>query len=69
MCALAQQQALASTSCLLNKQTAAGIVQRTLATVRTQCKATCDEAILPDVDRNLFGGRIFPNPYIFGTHG
>ena len=39
---------------LIDKQTAAGIIQHMLATVRTEWKATCDEASLSDVDRNLF---------------
>lgn len=50
---------------LLDKQTAAGIIQHMLATVRTEWEATCDEASLSDVDRNLFWERIFLNPYIF----
>lgn len=55
---------------LLDKQTAAGIVQHMLATVITEWKATCDEASLSDVDRNLFWERIFLNPYIFeGNEG
>ena len=55
---------------LLDKQTAAGIIQHMLATVRTEWKATCDEASLSDVDRNLFWERIFLNPYIFeGSEG
>ncbi len=55
---------------LLNKQTAAGIIQHMLATVRTEWEATCDEASLSDVDRNLFWERIFLNPYIFeGNEG
>ena len=55
---------------LIDKQTAAGIIQHMLATVRTEWKATCDEASLSDVDRNLFWERIFLNPYIFeGSEG
>jgi serine/threonine-protein kinase HipA len=55
---------------LLDKQTAAGIIQHMLATVRTAWEATCDEASLSEVDRNLFWERIFLNPYIFeGTEG
>lgn len=50
---------------LLDKQTAAGIIHHMLATVRTEWEATCDEASLSDVDRNLFWERIFLNPYIF----
>ena len=50
---------------LLDKQTAAGMIQHMLATVRTEWEATCDEASLSDVDRNLFWERIFLNPYIF----
>lgn len=55
---------------LLDKQTAAGIIQHMLATVRTEWEATCDEASLAEVDRNLFWERIFLNPYIFeGSEG
>ena len=55
---------------LLDKQTAAGIIQHMLATVHTEWEATCDEASLSDVDRNLFWERIFLNPYIFeGNEG
>lgn len=55
---------------LLDKQTAAGVIQHMLATVRTEWEATCDEASLSEVDRNLFWERIFLNPYIFeGTEG
>ena len=55
---------------LLDKKTAAGIVQHMLAIVRKQWKATCDDASLSDVDRNLFWERIFLNPYIFeGNEG
>jgi serine/threonine-protein kinase HipA len=55
---------------LIDKQTAAGIIQDMLATVRTEWEATCDEASLSDVDQNLFWERIFLNPYIFeGNEG
>lgn len=55
---------------LLDKQTAAGIIQHILATVRTEWEATCDEASLSEVDRNLFWERILLNPYIFeGSEG
>ncbi len=50
---------------LLDKQTAVGIAQEVLATVRTEWDATCNEAGLSVVDRNLFWDRIFLNPYIF----
>lgn len=50
---------------LLDKQTAAGIIQDMLATVRSEWKVTCDEASLSDIDQNLFWERIFPNPYIY----
>jgi len=55
----------AAPSFLLDKQTAAGIIQDMLATVRTEWETTCDEASLSEVDRNLFWERIFLNPYIF----
>ena len=55
---------------LLDKQTAAGIIQDMLATMRTEWETTCDEASLSEVDRNLFWKRIFLNPYIFeGSEG
>ncbi|WP_349358388.1 HipA domain-containing protein [Stappia sp.] len=55
---------------LLDKQTAAGIIQDMMSTVRTEWEATCNEASLSDVDRNLFWERIFLNPYIFeGSEG
>ena len=55
---------------LLDKKTAVGIIQDTLATVRTEWETTCNEARLSDVDRNLFWERIFLNPYIFeGNEG
>jgi serine/threonine-protein kinase HipA len=50
---------------LLDKQTAAGVIQDMLAILRTEWEATCNEACLSDVDRNLFWERIFLNPYIF----
>ena len=50
---------------LLDKQTAAGIIQQIHATMRTEWDAICNEARLSEVDRNLFWGRIFLNPYIF----
>lgn len=50
---------------LLDKQTAAGIIQQIQATMRTEWEAICNEARLSEVDRNLFWGRIFLNPYIF----
>ena len=60
----------AASNFLLDKKTAAGIIQHMLATVRKQWKATCDDASLSDVDRNLFWERIFLNPYIFeGNEG
>ena len=33
--------------------------------MRTEWEATCDEASLSDVDRNLFWERMFLNPYVF----
>lgn len=55
---------------LLDMQTAAEMIQHMLATVRTEWEATCDEASLSEVDRNLFWERIFLNPYIFeGSEG
>ncbi|XDZ66689.1 type II toxin-antitoxin system HipA family toxin [Alphaproteobacteria bacterium LSUCC0684] len=60
----------ASPNFLLDKQTAAEIIQDMLATVRTEWEATCNEASLSDVDRNLLWERIFLNPYIFeGSEG
>jgi len=55
---------------LLDKQTAAKIIQDMMAIVRTEWEASCDEASLSDVDRNLFWERIFLNPFIFeGSKG
>jgi len=55
---------------LLDRQTAAGIIEDMLATVRTEWEATCNEASLPNVDRNLLWERIFLNPSIFeGSEG
>lgn len=55
---------------LLDKQTAAGIIQHMLATVRKEWEATCDEASLSEVDSNLLWERMFLNPYIFeGSEG
>lgn len=50
---------------LLGKQAATTIVQNMLATVRTEWQATCDEASLSAVERNLLWERAFLNPYIF----
>lgn len=50
---------------LLEKQTAAQMIRDMLAIVRTEWEATCDEASLSRVDRNLFWQRMFLNPYIF----
>ncbi|NBT40741.1 MAG: type II toxin-antitoxin system HipA family toxin [Alphaproteobacteria bacterium] len=47
---------------LLDKQTAAGIIQEILATMRTEWEAICNEARLSEVDRNLFWGRISSTP-------
>lgn len=55
---------------LLDKQSATEIIHHMLATVRMEWEATCDEASLSEVDRNLFWERIFMNPYIFeGSEG
>ena len=55
---------------LLDQQTAAGIIQDMLATVRTEREETCNEAGLSVVNRNLFWKRIFLNPFIFeGNEG
>jgi len=55
---------------LLDKQTAAKIIQDMMAIVRTEWEASCEEASLSDVDRNLFWERIFLNPFIFeGSKG
>jgi len=50
---------------LLDKQNATEIIQSMLAAVRSEWEATCDEAGLPEVDRNLSWGRLFLNPFIF----
>jgi len=61
---------VAAPNFLLDKQTAAEIIQDMLEIVRTEWEASCEEASLSDVDRNLFWERIFLNPYIFeGSKG
>ena len=55
----------AAASFLIDRQTAARIIQDMLATVRTEWEATCDEASLSQVERTLFRQRIVLNPYIF----
>lgn len=50
---------------LLDKHTATEMIQHMLATLRREWQTTCDEANLSTVDRNLFWGRIFLNPFIF----
>jgi len=50
---------------LLDKQTAASMIQDMLASVRTEWEATCAEASLSDVDQNILWQRIFLNPSIF----
>ena len=49
----------------LNKQDAAQIVQAMQATIRAEWDATCNEAGLSEVDRNLFWGRMFFSPFVF----
>jgi len=36
-----------------------------IITIRTEWDAICKEAALAEVERNLFGQRIFLNPFIF----
>lgn len=48
---------------LLCEAEAREIINRQLDTLRTQWRAVCDEAGLTEIDRNLFWGRQFLNPF------
>ncbi len=50
---------------LLDKQAAAGIIQHMVATVRREWGAICHDARLSSLERNLFWGQMFFNPFIF----
>ncbi len=50
---------------LLTEQEAIGIILHCLHIVRSQWDSVCDEVELSQVDRNLFWGRMFLNPFIF----
>lgn len=50
---------------LLNKRDAVDVITQTIGSVRANWKNVCDEAELSEVDRQLFGRRMFFNPFIF----
>ena len=49
----------------LGEKTAKDIIARQISTIRDGWDDVCDEAALSEVERNLFGQRIFLNDYIF----
>jgi len=49
----------------LKRDSARDIVERQLGSIRSQWRATCDEAALSETDRRLFWGRQFLNPFAF----
>ncbi|WP_218278915.1 type II toxin-antitoxin system HipA family toxin [Pseudomonas sp. MYb185] len=50
---------------LLSKPEAIEIIQHHIETVRAGWDSVCDEVGLNEVDRKLFWGRMFLNPFIF----
>ncbi|WP_263063233.1 type II toxin-antitoxin system HipA family toxin [Dickeya dadantii] len=50
---------------LLTETEAVKIIRHHIETVRAQWTRVCDEVALSDVERKLFWGRMFLNPYIF----
>lgn len=50
---------------LLSEREATELISHYLETVRMNWKAICDEVELSEVDRKLFWGRMFLNPFIF----
>jgi len=50
---------------LLTETEAVEIIRHHIETVRAQWTRVCDEVALSDVERKLFWGRMFLNPYIF----
>ncbi|EHD19588.1 MULTISPECIES: type II toxin-antitoxin system HipA family toxin [Brenneria] len=49
----------------LNESEAIAIITHHIETVRERWTSICDEAALSEVDRKLFWGRMFLNPFIF----
>ncbi len=49
----------------LGEQAAKSIIRRQIGTIRDAWDDLCEEAALTEVERNLFGRRIFLNDYIF----
>ncbi|MCY4393586.1 MAG: HipA domain-containing protein, partial [Rhodospirillaceae bacterium] len=49
----------------LSEKAAKDIIARQIGTIREAWDGICEEAALTEVDRNLFGQRIFLNAYIF----
>lgn len=50
---------------LLNDKDAVTLIEHQIESIKTNWRQVCDEAELPAVDRNLFWGRQFLNPYAF----
>ena len=55
----------AAPSFQLNEKAAKDIIDRQIGTIRDAWHDICEEAALTEVERNLFGRRIFLNDYIF----
>lgn len=55
----------AASAFLLNKQEAIHIVNHQVQVIEHEWQATCDEAVLSEVDRALFWRRQFLNPFAF----
>lgn len=55
----------AASKFLLSKPEAVEIIQHHIETVRARWDSVCDEVGLSEVDRKLFWGRMFLNPFIF----
>ena len=52
-------------SFLLSENAAKDIIDRQIGTIRDAWDEVCDEAALTEVERNLFGQRIFLNDHAF----
>ena len=59
----------AAPSFQLNEKAAKDIIDRQIGTIRDAWHDICEEAALTEVERNLFGRRIFLNDYIFEGTG
>ncbi|MCL2893581.1 hypothetical protein [Brenneria tiliae] len=49
----------------LDETEAIAIITHHIETIRERWTSICDEAALSEVDRKLFWGRMFLNPFIF----